>query len=925
MLDTYRTIGRYQAKICIIINIDDTKKILSIVNEKAWNPMHLKTVFIRFYKSFNDDFIRKNNSQVRPKLWENIDNAFYPYIEVPIENKITTIVGANESGKSHLLSAIEKAITGKEIERSDFCRYSPFFTVKQNELKYPDFGTEWAGFSDSEKVSVRKIIDIPETITFDRLLVFRQNINKLTVYLPEKGDYRPYKIEEKQATLLQDLLPVIFKIKSNVALPSSVPIKKLVELDQKKFLDSQRFELLDREQRNMIVDALDDFSDNPELVTKVRSINGENIEQIDSKAIQPLKSIIKALDGFDSYYKIKEKEFELAYKLICKIAQVDSNALLDLAKAIKYGMQGYANGIIEKINRQLSINLNFPNYWVQDRNFCLKVMARDYDLVFTITDRTGTEYSFNERSQGLQYFLSYYIQYRSHEPHSNKSEILLMDEPDAYLSSQAQQDLLKVFDLFANPEPGSHLNHPIQVVYVTHSPFLIDKNHAERIRVLKKGNEDEGTRVVKDVAKNHYEPLRSSIGPYVGETTFIGNCNLMVEGLTDQILIAGATTYLRANNTPNLETLDLNQITIVPSGSASHIPYLVYLARGRDVEQPAVIVLLDSDKSGNDSRKQLLGKGGQHRRPLLNEQFILQMGDLRDEFDLVTENVTVEMEMEDIIPLPICIQATKFYLQEFLQIHDTEFSFLTEDLILSKIANQTVLDAIQSALSDFPDKDLEINKVGFARNVIRVVNEWSRKPDLRDYQSNALQVFAHNFRVLFKRLNIMQRRAQQKLTDERLSQKIERLKKNFNALHPISAMREDGVILLDEIEGILESNTDNESIKEIEAIKNAIQNLRLDYKLDIDMNRVIDDYTGFQKGLERIKYAGLLASQEETIEEPQSEYSLEEVSEETQIDESAVDGQAQAGDEQDPIEPAKTTNNSVKHNIKKKPNLGKQH
>lgn len=95
-----------------------------------------------------------------------------------------------------------------------------------------------------------------------------------------------------------------------------------------------------------------------------------------------------------------------------------------------------------------------------------------------------------------------------------------MDEPDAYLSSQAQQDLLKIFDLFANPEIGSHLTQPIQVVYVTHSPFLIDKNHSERIRVLQKGNEDEGTRVVKDAARNHYEPLRSSIGAYVWRNHF---------------------------------------------------------------------------------------------------------------------------------------------------------------------------------------------------------------------------------------------------------------------------------------------------------------------------------------------------------------------------------------------------------------------
>ena len=762
---------------------------------------------------------------------------------------------------------------------------------------------------------------------FDRIFIFRQNIYQLTVYLPEKGDYRPYKVSEQQGIDLQKLLPAILEIKSDVALPPSVPIKILAELDQERNLGIRRFELLGREQRNEIIDALDDFSDNSELVTTVRSMGGGNVERVDFKAIQPLKSIIAALDDVDSYCESKEKEFELAYKLICKIAQVDANALLDLAKAIKDGMQGYANGIVEKINRQLSSHLNFPNYWVQDRNFCLKVMARDYDLVFTITDRTGTEYSFDERSQGLRYFLSYYIQYRSHESHPNKSEILLMDEPDAYLSSQAQQDLLNVFDLFANPKPGSHLSHPIQVVYVTHSPFLIDKNHAERIRVLKKGNEDEGTRVVKDAAKNHYEPLRSSIGAYVGEMAFIGNCNLMVEGLSDQILIAGATTYLRSENPlNNLENLDLNQITIVPAGSASHIPYLVYLARGRDVEQPAVIVLLDSDNSGNEARKQLLAKSGQHRRPLLKTQFILQIGDLKEEFSLASENVNTKIEIEDIIPLPICIQAAKFYLQEFLKIDETEFSFLTEDSIFNKIAEQTVLDAIQAVLSDFPDKDWQINKVGFARNVIRVVNEWSKESDLPSYQFDAIQVFTENFKALFKKLNAMQRRAQQKLTDERLSQKVERRKKDFNALHPISARREDGVILLDEIESILESNVDNDSIKEIEAIKSTTQNLRRRYNLDKDMDKEIDDYTGFQMGLERIQYAGLLASQEETIKEHQLEKTLEEDSEQVQMDETNVNGKAQVGDEQNSTEPVKlaeASDTSAKSNVRKKPDLRK--
>jgi hypothetical protein len=504
-----------------------------------------------------------------------------------------------------------------------------------------------------------------------------------------------------------------------------------------------------------------------------------------------------------------------------------------------------------------------------------------------------------------------------------------MDEPDAYLSSQAQQDLLKVFDLFANPEPGSHLTHPVQVVYVTHSPFLIDKNHTDRIRVLQKGNEDEGTRVVKDFVKNRYEPLRSSIGPHIGESVFIGNCNLMVEGICEQIIIAGAARYLRAIDVSSLETLDLNHITIVNSEGANQIPYMVYLACGKHAEQIAVIVLLDSDDCGNEAKKQLLGKGKQHKKPLIKPEFILQLGDLKEKFSLIADNATVKLEIEDIIPLPICIQATKLHLQEFLQVDESEVSFLTQELILSKIDGQTILDAIQKSISEIFDTDVKVTKTGFARNVIQVVNEWSQKRgELDENQSKALQIFGENFKILFKKLNVMQRRAQQRLLGEMLSQKIERLKKNFLAKHRVSPRREDGVILLDEIEVLLDSNRENESIKEIEAIQNAIQKLRHDYNLDVEMNKTIDNYTEFKKGLERIKYAGLLASQEETVEVQAEESAIsEEILEDAQMDKSVEDGQEQLINDQvsttSEVNTGDGSDQSSNSNIRNKPNLRK--
>jgi AAA15 family ATPase/GTPase len=100
--------------------------------------MRLKTLFIRFYKSFNYDYLERYAENPRqPQPWEWVDGEqekWYPYVQIPIDPKVTTIVGANESGKTHLLDAIKKGISGQGISYEDFCRYSQFFAVTQGKL-----------------------------------------------------------------------------------------------------------------------------------------------------------------------------------------------------------------------------------------------------------------------------------------------------------------------------------------------------------------------------------------------------------------------------------------------------------------------------------------------------------------------------------------------------------------------------------------------------------------------------------------------------------------------------------------------------------------------------------------------------------------------------------------------------------------------
>jgi predicted ATP-dependent endonuclease of OLD family len=77
-----------------------------------------------------------------------LDGDFkYPFVKVPLERGVTTVVGTNESSKSQLLSAIKCALTGKGIELGDFCRYSQF--SPDESITVPDFGHDPARLQKS--------------------------------------------------------------------------------------------------------------------------------------------------------------------------------------------------------------------------------------------------------------------------------------------------------------------------------------------------------------------------------------------------------------------------------------------------------------------------------------------------------------------------------------------------------------------------------------------------------------------------------------------------------------------------------------------------------------------------------------------------------------------------------------------------------
>ena len=774
--------------------------------------MRLTKVYVRFFKSFNYDYERKYHRTSTPDPWEDIDGAWYPFVRIDLEASITAIVGANESGKSHLLDTIEKLITGSKIDRSEFCRYSRFFSVQQDERRSPDFGGEFELVNETDVELAKKHLQI-DALVGERFHLFRLNGDSPVIY--RTGQKAPIKVEAKQSKLSL-VLPAVFRLDAHVPLPASIPLCELAQ-NAKRPPGTRR-------SRYSVFDV---------VFGRAWSNAGEF-----AKAAPELYGLFSGGDR-----DIVEQQYELGRALLLKVAKIEPTTFEDLSEALANEREGYVNGVIQKINNALASHLNFPRWWAQDRDFRLMVSPREYELVFTIRDCTRTDYSFAERSSGLKYFLSYHVQLLAHRPPvTGQPEILLMDEPDAYLSSQGQQDLLRILEAFALPDDSSRQD---QVVYVTHSPFLINRNAGDRIRVLDKGVTDEGTRVVKDVTQNHYEPLRSSLGPFVGETSFISGSNLFVEGLADQVLLAGVSSHLLAVGVPKMDTLDLNTTTIVPAGSASSVPYLVYLARGRDVVRPACVALLDSDEEGDNAVK-VLARGGPRRKGLVPSEFVLQVGAWAETTPTlsIAPNVAVH-ELEDLLPIPVAVTAARNYAMKVANVSHEVACTLSEDHVRQRLQQESdsLFNALTEAFVDSLGPDAHIEKVGFAKEVIAVLaasRGAAPPPEIEELQDN--------FGPLLSNLARLLRLANQREEERRLNNGLDRTIAAFLDDYPTTTTREHARLLIEKLQASVEDSSDGDRVS-LEAAK-----LLREFDLDENLNEPINRYNEFCERIKALRY-----------------------------------------------------------------------
>ncbi len=235
------------------------------------------------------------------------------------------------------------------------------------------------------------------------------------------------------------------------------------------------------------------------------------------------------------------------------------------------------------------LTTKFREWWKQG-NYRIKFEADGNHFRIWVSDEVRPEeIELELRSSGLQWFLSFYLIFLVESAAAHQGAILLLDEPGHTLHPIAQRDLAEFFDSLSDSN---------QLIYTTHSPFLVDADHLDRVRAVYV--DDVGfTAVSTDLragqaaarSKSIY-PVHAALGLSVCDTLFQGCRPIVVEGQSDQLFLSGIKTILVALG----KIRPSRELLFVPTSGVKAIKTVASILAGRDEDLP--LVLCDADNAG---------------------------------------------------------------------------------------------------------------------------------------------------------------------------------------------------------------------------------------------------------------------------------------------------------------------------------------
>ncbi len=257
--------------------------------------------------------------------------------------------------------------------------------------------------------------------------------------------------------------------------------------------------------------------------------------------------------------------------------------------------------------------------------------------IFDPNRKGASFYNMEERSQGCKTFLSFLLTISVEAEHGViKNTILLLDEPETHLHPSGVRFMLQ--QLIKIADKGN------QVIYATHSIFLIDRNKFDRHIILKK--EKENT-IIKpsNVGRIGYfmqeEVLYSTLDLNLdSDFSSTNECNFVFEGDGDVILFSH---YYENILTKENRPFPIKSTSFHQGGKCTDIQkYLINRAIQLGTKW---VFILDSDKPGNELKRFIEGK---YKDYLNRDIFVFQYTN--------TKKKNNNIELEDIFTVDFIIE-----------------------------------------------------------------------------------------------------------------------------------------------------------------------------------------------------------------------------------------------------------------------------
>lgn len=221
----------------------------------------------------------------------------------------------------------------------------------------------------------------------------------------------------------------------------------------------------------------------------------------------------------------------------------------------------------------------------------LKIKADGQYLKVVVEDELGVEIELDQRSEGFQWLVSFFVVFFAEAADKHQNAILLLDEPGLHLHGLKQRDFRETISRLATKN---------QTLYTTHSPFLVGPGELDMVRVVEMADRKVGTKVHGTLSSGDPAallPLQEALGYDLAQSLFSQTRNLVLEGLTDYWYVEAVTQLLRSAGVADLD----QKIALVFANSAGKVVYYATILHAHKLK---IAALLDSDAAGDQAAQQ---------------------------------------------------------------------------------------------------------------------------------------------------------------------------------------------------------------------------------------------------------------------------------------------------------------------------------